>query len=160
MILRVSGKLGKKIHAAPAESLELDANHFADWSAHVFTAGRAQYILVTNTASLYSTLMVGKGITSGPLFIQRTIELLGQTLRNDGMQFIFDNKVAPATDEVLLSKALNRSVTGSMNDFIYNAKCHISERGWSLRNTALCLNMMPMGQLNYANPRKTLLKLK
>jgi uncharacterized protein DUF6933 len=45
--------LGKKIHLAPARWLPADANPFADWSAHLFTAERVQYLMLTNTASLY-----------------------------------------------------------------------------------------------------------
>jgi hypothetical protein len=44
MIIRVSAKLGKKIHVMPTQSLSLDANPFADWSAHIFTADRTQYM--------------------------------------------------------------------------------------------------------------------
>ena len=159
MILRVSGKLGKKIHVAPAEALEQDSNPFADWSAHLFTAERLQYVLVTNTAALYSALIVGKGITSGEVLIERTINLLRYTLVHDGLGVQFDSRVAPATGEVLFSKALNRSVIGSMNDLIYNAKWHMIERGMSPPYTSLLLNEIPMGQLNYANAREALLKL-
>lgn len=51
MTIRLSAKLGKKIHHSPTETLSADENPFADWSAHLFTAERAQCILVTNTAS-------------------------------------------------------------------------------------------------------------
>jgi hypothetical protein len=54
MILRLSGKIAKKIHVKPAAVLPADSNPYADWSTHVFLAARTQYILVTNTASLYS----------------------------------------------------------------------------------------------------------
>jgi len=159
MILRVSGKLGKKIHVAPAETLEQDPNPFADWSAHLFTAERLQYVLVTNTAALYSALMVGKGITSGEVLIERTINLLRYTLMYDGLGVQFDRRVAPATGEVSFSKALNRGVIGSMNDLIYHAKFYIIERGMSLPNTSLLLNGIPMGKLKYAKAREALLKL-
>ena len=62
MILRVTAKLGKKIGIDPATRLDRDPNPFTDWTADLFRAGRVQYILVTNTASLYSMLMYGKGI--------------------------------------------------------------------------------------------------
>ena len=42
---------------------------FADWSAHLFTAERTQYILISNTASLYSMVMFGRGITDDCRFI-------------------------------------------------------------------------------------------
>ncbi|NOZ21562.1 MAG: hypothetical protein GXP25_10795 [Planctomycetes bacterium] len=41
-------------------------NPFADWPAHLFAADRVQYILATNTPSLYSMAIHGRGITDGP----------------------------------------------------------------------------------------------
>jgi len=61
MILRVTAKLGKKIKSIPTETLPLDADPFADWSAHLFTAERRQYILLANTTSLYTVVMPGRG---------------------------------------------------------------------------------------------------
>ena len=55
MIVRVSAKLGKKIDLSPDRVLPAHPNPFADWSSHLFRADRTQYILITNTASLYST---------------------------------------------------------------------------------------------------------
>ena len=73
MIIRTSASLNKKIHVAPELSLPLASNPYADWSARLFTADRAQYIVVTNTTSLYSALMHGCGITNDGAFIQRPI---------------------------------------------------------------------------------------
>jgi hypothetical protein len=44
MILRISARLGKKIHVAPAKSLRMDPNPFADWTARLFTTGRGPII--------------------------------------------------------------------------------------------------------------------
>lgn len=63
MILRLSTKLNTKIKAGTLKSMPLDENPYADWSCHLFTADRAQYILMTNTQSLYSSVMFGRGIT-------------------------------------------------------------------------------------------------
>ena len=70
MILRVTAKLGKKIKHIPSEALPLDADPFADWSAHLFTAERRQYILLANTTSLYTVVMPGRGITSVDTFVR------------------------------------------------------------------------------------------
>jgi len=59
LILRLSQNLAKKVDAG-----SLKPNPFADWSAHLFTADRAQYVIVTNTTSLYSVVMRGSGIAS------------------------------------------------------------------------------------------------
>ena len=63
MIFRITQKLSAKIKAGPTATVQLDANPFADWSAAVFQVGRTQYLLLTNTTSLYSTVIPGKGIT-------------------------------------------------------------------------------------------------
>src|SRR5437763_13950728 len=49
MIFRPTQKLSAKIKAGTLNTLPLDENPFADWSAHLFLAARTQYILVTNT---------------------------------------------------------------------------------------------------------------
>ena len=51
----------------------LDENPWADWSAHPFVAGRAQYLLLSNTASLYSTVIYGRGVTTDSHFIERAL---------------------------------------------------------------------------------------
>ena len=154
MIIRISARLGKKIHVTPAQSLSPDANDFADWSAHLFNAGRAQYILVTNTASLYSMLMYGKGITNDSVFLHRITSFMGEFMRDDGHEFIFKRLIAPATARVSFSKALNRGVTGSMNDLVYQAQVHLIEQEMSPYDASFLLNDVPMSYLKYETPGK------
>ncbi|MBX3421840.1 MAG: hypothetical protein KF752_09835 [Pirellulaceae bacterium] len=62
MILRLSDKLSTKIKAGKLAETSLDENPYADWSCNLFITNRTQYILLTNTASLYSCAMYGRGI--------------------------------------------------------------------------------------------------
>ena len=159
MIVRVSAKLGTKIHLNPAKSLPADPNPFADWSAHLFTADRAQYILVTNTASLYSMVMIGKGITDDCRFLDEVTSYMSEFIRDDGHTFIFERLIAPSMVHVSFSKALNRAVTGSMNDLVFQAKVRLIEQEMSPYDTSLLLNDVPMGYLKYDIPRQAFLKL-
>lgn len=63
MIFRLSQKLNRKIKAGALRALSLHENPLADWSVHLFVSDRTQYILLSNTKSLDSTVMYGKGIT-------------------------------------------------------------------------------------------------
>lgn len=63
MIFRLSQRLARKLKIDGLRSLPLNENPFADWSAHLFTIARTQYIIVVNTKSLYSVLLYGKPIT-------------------------------------------------------------------------------------------------
>ena len=52
-----------------------------DWSAHLFTANRTQYILVSYTKSLYSVVIPGKGITNGGQLISVALGILRDSLQ-------------------------------------------------------------------------------
>jgi hypothetical protein len=83
MIFRLSQKLSTKINADILCALPLDENPFADWSASLFVADRTQYILLSNTRSLYSTVMRGKGITNESNFIDRALGNLREFMEAD-----------------------------------------------------------------------------
>ena len=140
MILRLSQKLNTKIKAGTLASLLLDENPYADWSCHLFTADRTQYIILSNTKSLYSVVMYGKGITDDSRFIERALGSVREFMEDDGQAFVYQRFIAPATGSVQFAKALNRSVTGSMNDLIKFAKYWLTEDDQSLHDVGFNLN--------------------
>jgi hypothetical protein len=154
MILRLSQKLCTKIKAGSLRTMPLDDNPFADWSAHLFVADRTQYIIVSNTKSLYSTVVFGKGITDDSHFIERALSSLREFMQDDGQQFIYRRFIAPASATVRFAKALDRSVTGSMNDLVVHAKMWLIERELSPYEVGFKLNEIPFSSLKYANPKE------
>jgi hypothetical protein len=122
MIFRLSQKLAKKLKVSTLKPAPADPNPFADWSGHLFTADRTQYLILTNTPSLYSTVIYGRGIANDSQFLDRELSSIREFMEADGQEFIFRRFIAPAAATVRLASALNRSVTGSMNDFVYHAK--------------------------------------
>lgn len=127
MIFRLSQKLHTKIKAGPSNSLPLHQNPLADWSANLFVADRAQYILLSNTKSLYSMVMFGKGITNGGTFIERALSNIREFMEADGLEFVYHRLIVPATGTIRFGKALSRSVTGSMNDMINHATLWLAD---------------------------------
>ena len=158
MIIRLSQKLAKKLKLGTLPSLPPDENPYADWSAHLFTADRTQYIILTNTQSLYSVVMYGKGIADDSRFIGRALDNIREFMEGDGQAFAYQRFIAPAGGSVRFAKALNRSVTGSMNDMIYHAQMWLTEGGLSPHDTGFKLNEMPMSALGkprgYQQPRE------
>ena len=100
MIFRLSTKLGKKIHLTPDKVLPVDVNPFADWSAHVFTADRTQYVLITNTISLYSMVMFGRGLRDDRSFRERVTDYMREVMRLDGHESIFEKFIVPSMGTV------------------------------------------------------------
>jgi hypothetical protein len=121
MILRLSQKLNTKLKAGTLKAMPPDDNPYADWTCHLFSADRTQYVIVSNTKSLYSCVLYARGITNDSVFIERVLSSLREFMEDDGQSFIYQKFVAPASSTVRFATALNRSVTGSMNDLIGHA---------------------------------------
>ena len=160
MIFRISQRLGKKIKVAPPKVLPDHENPFCDWSAHLFTANRAQYVIVTNTHSLYSIVMYGQGITDDSVFIDRALSAMREFMKSDGFQFQYERFIVPESHTVLFSKNTNRSVIGSMNDLIFQAKFGLIEGEVSPHRASKEINETPASMLNYDNPREAFGKMK
>lgn len=164
MILRLSQKLNTKIKAGKLTEMPLDENPYADWSCHLFTADRTQYIILCNTASLYSCVLFGKGITDDSRFIGRALDTIREFTADDGHQFIYRKFIAPSSGTVSFAKALNRSDTGSMTDHIHAAKFMLDD-DLAPSDIGYCLNEAPMSALDgptggrYGYPKEAFVNL-
>lgn len=165
MIFRISQKLATKIKAGSLSTLPLDENPYADWSAHLFTVNRAQYILLSNTKSLYSCVMFGAGITNDGEFIERAFSTIREFMQDDGQQFAYAKFIAPASGTVRYAKALNRNTTGSMNELILAAD-HVLADGdvaphevGTKINEVLLSALASVGFGGYGKPKEAFRKL-
>jgi hypothetical protein len=131
MIFRLSQKLNTRIRAGSLATLPLDENPLADWSAGLFLVGRTPYILLSNTKSLYSTVLPGQGVTAEKTFVERALSSIREFMDADGPEGVYEQLVAPVSGLVRFAKALNRSVTGSMNDMTKHAAYWLAAGGVS-----------------------------
>ena len=159
MIIRLTQRLAKKIKISPSLNHSIDVNAYADWSAHLFTSERAQYIIVSNTTSLYSIVMHGGGITDSNKFIQSILSFMSDFMQREGQEFLFRRLIVPESQEVIFSKSANRSVLGSMNDFISTAKFLLIERELSPFEMSQIINETPMSILGYDSPKDAFAKM-
>ena len=160
MIIRLTVKLAKKIGEKPGPLRPLNENPFTDWTARLFRVKGVQYIMITNTASLYSTIMFGSAITSDSKFIKRVLSSLREFLTADGHQFIYERFIVPSTGSILFSSALNRSVTGSMNDLVLQAKSILAGGLVSPFDASFKINDTPLSYLQYSRPKKVFSQMK
>ena len=160
MILRLSQKLYTKIKVGSLTTMPLDDNPFADWSAHLFVADRTPYVIVSNTKSLYSTVLFGKGIRNDSHLIERALGSIREFMEDDGQAFVYHRFIAPARGTVSVAKALNRSVTGSVNDLIRFAAALLFESELSPHEVGFKLNDILLSAIassksdKYGKPRE------
>jgi hypothetical protein len=165
MIFRLSKKLNTKIKAGTLPTLPPHENPFVDWSAHLFLVAPTQYILVCNTKSLYSTVMYGKGLTNHDQFIKQALSAIRECLNEQGHESVCESAIVPASGMVRFGKALNRSLTGSMNDLVQQATFFLSRSDSSLLDVGARLNETPMSVLpsrsgdSYGTPREVFKRL-
>ena len=153
MILRLTEKLGKKIHEKPSRSVPIAENPFADWTANLFTLDRTQYIIIANTLSLYSVIFFGRQITDSDWLIKRMVSTLRDFLGDDGFGIIYNELIAGKMGSVRFSKTRDRRVIGSLTELIQEAEMHLAEDELSPYQTAFRLNDRRLSLLDYGCPR-------
>ena len=126
MIFRLSQPLNARVKAGALAALPLHENPLLDWSAHLFPVGRSTFILVSNTASLLSAVVAGTGVTGVTSFRDRAFDGIRGCMTALGHEPLTRTLLA---DEgpVRFAKALNRSVSGSMNELVKCAEFCMSE---------------------------------
>ena len=115
---------------------------------------------MSNTKSLYSTVIYGKGVTDDSRFIERALSSLREFMEDDGQASVYRRFIAPASGTVRFAGALDRAVTGSMNDLIVHATAWLVEGELSPFDVGSRLNdvllsaIAPSGTRKYGTPRE------
>lgn len=153
MIIRLTQKLVRKLKTTPEVCLPPDPHPLADWTAHIFTVQGVQYIILTNSATLYSVVMYGRGISDDGVFIQRMFEGISEYMTAEGGGDLFQQGILPHAGRVVFSKTGDRRVLGSINDHVICAKVYLDDQmECSPFEAARRLNRTPMSLLSYARP--------
>jgi hypothetical protein len=160
MIFRLTQKMAKKIKESPNINYSLAANPYTDWSAHLFTADRMQYLIITNTASLYSIISYARGMTDMDSFIKYSLGYMAEYLSGDGFGFQFRRLIVPNAKETVFSKLLDRRVISSINELIRIAKFYLIEDGLSPFDASQGINDIAMSCINYDKPKEAFIKMK
>ena len=160
MILRLTQKLGSRLKAGSLKPMPMDEAPIADWTGHLFFFNRTPYIILCNTATLYSAVLFGNGITNDSIVIPRVLTTLRAAMEADGLEFAYERFIVPRTGLVSFASSFSRSVTGSMNELVAYAKVLLSEEDVSPYGLSGPLNDMLLSSLRndesrgYGRPRE------
>ena len=130
--------------------MALEENPCADWSCRLFVAARTQFILVSNTLSLYSCVMPAHTITTHEILVGEVLSQIGERMKADQQQHAFERLVAPTGDRVNFAKPWGRPVSASMSDHVYASKLYLSD-GLAPHEVGPRLNNARLPQLTDAN---------
>ena len=160
MHLRITQKLAKKIkEPVKLPALEAHPEPLADWTANLFIHDRTHYIICSNTATLYSCLFFGAGITDHSLFIKSALQRIRDIMEDDGLEEAYLQRIVPHTGGICFGKALNRRVTSSITEQIYLAKILLEDPKLALYQVAEKLNKNILSYLDSKKPRDAFLEI-
>jgi hypothetical protein len=152
MVIHLTQKLAKKLHVTNLGAWEGVTAPYAHWCANLFVANRAQYILTTNAATLFSVVIYGRGITNGHDYVTQFRSALAEQVDAHEMQFVFKRVIVPTMSEIAFAKVPNRSVLGSMNDMVVNCKWSVEMGDPVPLHLGRRVNTTPMGAIKYHYP--------
>lgn len=144
LVFRPTKMLAARLKLKDLERSVSASSPYLDWSAHTFIGARYRYLIVTNSASLFSIVVPQAGVTSADAFIRTVGAALERYLEGCGRRSIFTKHIAPHLGEVVFARFTDRGVMGSMNDYVYTARDYLLPRGVSPVEIADQLNETPM----------------
>ncbi len=160
MIFRLSQVMNARVNAGVLEALPLHANPLLDWSTDIVPVGRSRFILLSNTASLLSVLVSGQGVRNVKSFWDRAFDGIRACLTALGYESLAHTVTPGDNGPVRFAKALNRSVSGSMNELVRCAEVCMSEGELTLPevgdrlNDTLLSALAAGGSHGYGKPRE------
>ena len=93
--------------------------------------------------------MYGKGITNDSDFIERALSSIREFMEDEGQGATYERFIAPASATLRFAKALNRSVTGSMNDMARHAAYWLASGDVAPSEIGSRLKEIPMSALKH-----------
>ena len=151
-------KLLKELGKQGATIPQSESQHgfLGPWHANLIRIERRKCILFTNDLTLYSFLVPEVKKADIIKFRELFLIHLKVNFIKEGFGTEEINKALGEYDEIAVAPTRNRSVLGSMNDFVNQLEFFISRFGGLDRANMLAINMqinrIPMGALKYHYP--------
>ena len=157
MILRLPQTLNARLGGGPLAATASHTNPLLDWSVRAFAAGMKAYVLLSNTRSLYSVVLDGVAGETRNQLAERVGGAVGVILDGAGRLASVGSELAP--ESVRFAKALDRSVTGSMNELVAYAEMLLADGHLSVPEVGVRLNDLLLSALTragekYSTPRE------
>lgn len=123
-ILHPTRKLARRLPPSLVESsASVATNKLGPWSANIFNVGRSQFVIVTNELTLLTVVVKAKppvSLWDNTLSSLRTVFEWIEIPRP-----VFEKELAEMQEVKLVRGGTNRSVLGSMNEFILSTRVYL-----------------------------------
>jgi len=154
-VLRCTAKLGRALPFDLNSEVPDTIPRLNQWHARLVDLGRRNFVLVTNSETLYSVVLLDVDEDTLYGFDDIVLEAIAEQVLHDELIKADSPDEAIAPRAVLLDRSDDRRVLGSMNDLSRLAE-GVLERSWGTRirerQLASDLNQSPMSLLDMDVP--------
>ncbi len=126
---------------------------------HEFGIARCRHLIFCHTASLHPVVTYGRGVTDDALLIGRFIDALNLNLVGSELEFQVQRRIVPALGRIPWAPIPDRSVIGSINEPIFQAKVPAPRGEYSPVELGKMLAQTPLGILGMNSPERAFLNL-
>jgi hypothetical protein len=152
-VIRCTSKLLADIDDPPSASA-VAPSVIGDWCGHIFTVERRKCILFINERTLFVCLAIGVVKSDYRQIVPFFLGLLERTLRQEGFSDEESAWVLGQHRRMVVDRTHDRSVLGSLNNRITDAKCLIEYNGGldhcDVPTLVHLLNDTPMKPIGYS----------
>jgi hypothetical protein len=152
MVFRFTRAAQKKLKIGALAALAPAENLFYEWFVHVFHARRYRYFITTNAATLFTVIIPGAGVKDDSIYFDNIFDAIKLQMEDVSMEFIYRRLIATKTAEILLSTTNSKSILGSMNDMIFNAKFLLDHEKMSPFDAGRFINKTPFSGIGMDYP--------
>ncbi len=149
--LRCTGRLLKRLRQSPESNLPVPTNQLGDWYANLLNVDRHRLVICTSERTLLTVVVPIKD--SGRLR-ERLRDAVGDLLITVGVPPTVSMAEIAGMETMPFGSTANRSVLGSMNDFVLQAEHYFyaATETVYLNELELFLAETPCKPLGYRNP--------
>lgn len=127
MILGTTKKMMNNLKSGYSNFVAIDVKSFWDWHAHVFIYNRRKCIIAINNATRYCIVLYGLKVEHFKNFDQIFLKSIRETFIAEGFNEAKVDKYIKSCVGIVCTKTYNRSIIGSLNEFLNIALYRISE---------------------------------
>ena len=149
--LRCTGRLLKRLRQSPESNLPAPANRLGDWYANLLNVERHRLVICTSERTLLTVVVP---IKDPGRLRERVRDAVGDLLTTLGERTAVVQAEIAGMEAMPCGSTADRSVLGSMNDFVSQAKHYFyaATETVYLNELQIWLAETPCKRLGYRNP--------
>jgi hypothetical protein len=152
LILRPTATLARRLKIVVPGGLVGVERPYADWCVHAFSAGRRPWILVANTASLFSVVTTGRGVAGDGELTRAVLAALREYLHGSDRAFFFARFVEPEAASATFAPIGRAALRDAMKELASHARWFMARSDLSPFETADRVNQTSLGFLRGRTP--------